>query len=112
MSGSPGAASGPPGFGGFPAARTGGVRVGRRRAAGAAGCGGQGSEGNDVAQPATVLVIDDEVRSLEALKRVLADEFEVLVARSTEEATAVLAGEMVQVIRATSACRAKLGSPS
>ena len=98
MSGSPGAASGPPGLGGFPAARTGGVRVGRRRAAGAAGCGGQGSEGNDVAQPATVLVIDDEVRSLEALKRVLADEFEVLVARSTEEATAVLAGEMVQVI--------------
>ncbi|BBE71091.1 sigma-54-dependent transcriptional regulator [Oharaeibacter diazotrophicus] len=47
---------------------------------------------------ATVLVIDDEVRSLETLRRVLADEFEVIGARSTGEAEAVLAGEMVQVI--------------
>ena len=49
-------------------------------------------------QPATILVVDDEVRSLEALRRVLGDEFEVLGARSAEEAEAVLAGEMVQVI--------------
>lgn len=49
-------------------------------------------------QPATILVVDDEVRSLEALRRVLGDEFEVLGARSAEEAEAVLSGEMVQVI--------------
>ncbi|EJW11493.1 Hydrogenase transcriptional regulatory protein HoxA [Rhodovulum sp. PH10] len=48
--------------------------------------------------PGTVLVIDDEVRSLEAIRRVLADEFEVIGVRDTVEAEAVLAGEMVQVI--------------
>jgi len=34
--------------------------------------------------PATVLVIDDEIRSLEALRRVLDDEFEVLCAKDAE----------------------------
>jgi two-component system response regulator HupR/HoxA len=46
----------------------------------------------------TVLVIDDEVRSLEAIRRVLAQDFEVIGARDAAEAEAVLAGEMVQVI--------------
>ncbi len=45
-----------------------------------------------------VLVVDDEVRSLEALKRVLSEDFEVICARNAEEAEAVLEGEMVQVI--------------
>jgi len=47
---------------------------------------------------ATVLVIDDEIRSLEAIRRVLAEEFEVISVRGAEEAAEVLAGEMVQVI--------------
>ncbi len=46
----------------------------------------------------TVLVIDDEIRSLEAIRRVLAEEFEVISVRGAEEAEEVLAGEMVQVI--------------
>ncbi len=47
---------------------------------------------------ATVLVIDDEIRSLEAIRRVLAEEFEVISVRGAAEAEDVLAGEMVQVI--------------
>lgn len=47
---------------------------------------------------ATVLVVDDEVRSLEALERVLGEDFEVIRARNAEEAEAVLAGELVQII--------------
>ncbi len=47
---------------------------------------------------ATVLVIDDEIRSLEAIRRVLAEEFEVISVRGAIEAEEVLAGEMVQVI--------------
>jgi len=49
-------------------------------------------------QQATVLIVDDEVRSLESLRRVLSDDFEVICASNTNEAEAVLAGEMVQVI--------------
>jgi two-component system, NtrC family, response regulator HupR/HoxA len=48
--------------------------------------------------PGTILVVDDEVRSIEAIRRVLADEFEVIGVRDAVEAEAVLAGEMVQVI--------------
>ncbi|NEJ24591.1 response regulator [Rhizobium leguminosarum] len=47
---------------------------------------------------ATVLVVDDEVRSIEAIQRVLSDEFEVIGARNAREAEEVLQGEMVQVI--------------
>ena len=47
---------------------------------------------------ATVLVIDDERRSLESLRRVLGVEFEVLCAASAEEAAAVLEGDLVQVV--------------
>ena len=46
----------------------------------------------------TVLVIDDERRSLESLRRVLSVEFEVLCVGSAQEAAAILAGDLVQVI--------------
>ena len=46
----------------------------------------------------TVLVIDDELHSLEALRRVLAEEFDVIGVRDAAGAEAVLSGEMVQVI--------------
>ncbi|MDC7786992.1 sigma-54 dependent transcriptional regulator [Rhodoplanes sp. TEM] len=48
--------------------------------------------------PNTVLVVDDEIRSVESIRRVLADEFEVIGAHDAAEAETVLAGEMVQVI--------------
>lgn len=51
-----------------------------------------------MSSPTTVLVVDDEVRSLEALRRVLQEEFEVICARNAEEAEGVLAGELVQII--------------
>jgi two-component system response regulator HupR/HoxA len=46
----------------------------------------------------TVLVVDDEVRSLESLVRVLEDDFEVLTAADTVAAEAILARDWVQVI--------------
>jgi len=45
-----------------------------------------------------VLVVDDERRSLESLRRVLSDEFDVVCAESAIEAEAVLSGDLVQVI--------------
>jgi two-component system response regulator HupR/HoxA len=45
-----------------------------------------------------VLVIDDEVRSQESLRRVLGEEFEVLTAGDAEEAESLLQGEMVHAI--------------
>ena len=59
---------------------------------------GHAREPSPPASGATVLVIDDEIRSLEAIRRVLAEEFEVISVRGAEEAEEVLAGEMVQVI--------------
>ena len=47
---------------------------------------------------AIVLVVDDEKRSLESLRRVLSIEFEVICAVSAAEAEAVLVGDLVQVI--------------
>ena len=47
---------------------------------------------------ATVLVVDEEAHSLEALRRVLAGEFEVIGVRDPAEAEVVLSGEIVQVI--------------
>ena len=47
---------------------------------------------------ATVLVVDEEACSLEALRRVLAGEFEVIGVRDPAEAEVVLSGEIVQVI--------------
>ena len=46
----------------------------------------------------TILVVDDEVRSVEALERVLEDDFDVLRATSAAEAEALLEKEWVQVI--------------
>ncbi|PWB81606.1 MAG: sigma-54-dependent Fis family transcriptional regulator [Methylocystaceae bacterium] len=52
----------------------------------------------DAATAATVLVVDDEKRSLESLRRVLSSEFEVVCAANVAEAESVLAGDLVQVI--------------
>ena len=46
----------------------------------------------------TVLVVDEEARSLDAVRSVLSGEFEVIGARDAAEAEAVLSGEVVQVI--------------
>jgi two-component system response regulator HupR/HoxA len=46
----------------------------------------------------TVLVVDDEPRSLETLRRTLEEEFEVLTANSAAEAEGILEREWVQVI--------------
>jgi two-component system response regulator HupR/HoxA len=45
-----------------------------------------------------VLIVDDEVRSQEALRRTLEDEFEVFTAGTAEEALGVMTREMVQII--------------
>jgi len=45
-----------------------------------------------------VLVVDDEVRSLEALARTLEDEFTVFTAASAEDALAILRRELVTII--------------
>ena len=45
-----------------------------------------------------ILVIDDELRSLESIRRLLEEEFEVLIATSAEEAGEILEKEWVQVI--------------
>ncbi|MGE5468381.1 MAG: response regulator, partial [Ignavibacteria bacterium] len=46
----------------------------------------------------TVLVVDDEVRSQEALRRTLDEEFNVFTAGSADEALQVMAAEFVQII--------------
>lgn len=46
----------------------------------------------------TVLVVDDEVRSQEALRRTLDEEFEVLSASSAAEALQVLETEWIQIV--------------
>jgi len=58
---------------------------------------------NKLARPreagrAHVLVVDDEPRSREALRRVLCDEFEVIEAEDAAAAEAVLEGELVEVV--------------
>lgn len=45
-----------------------------------------------------ILVVDDEVRSLEAIRRTLEDEFDVLTATSAERAEEILGKDWVQVI--------------
>ena len=45
-----------------------------------------------------ILVVDDEVRSLESIRRTLEDEFEVLTATSAERAEEILQSSWVQVI--------------
>jgi len=46
----------------------------------------------------TVLVVDDEVRSLEALRRTLEEDFEVFTAAGAEQAQAVMEREWVHII--------------
>ncbi|WP_319531245.1 sigma-54 dependent transcriptional regulator [uncultured Cohaesibacter sp.] len=46
----------------------------------------------------TVLVVDDEVRSLEALERTLFEDFDVRTAKNAAEAEAILEQEWVQII--------------
>jgi len=46
----------------------------------------------------TILIVDDEVRSLESLRRILEEDFEVLAVPSTHEAEQMLAEHVVQVI--------------
>jgi two-component system response regulator HupR/HoxA len=50
------------------------------------------------ANPPAVLVVDDEQRSLEALRRTLEDDFYVLMAASADEARAILEREFVQIV--------------
>ena len=45
-----------------------------------------------------ILIVDDEPRSLESLRRTLEEDFTVFTATSAEEALAVLRGEFVQVV--------------
>ncbi len=46
----------------------------------------------------TILIVDDEVRSLESLERNLAEEFDVLLAENTVDAEKLLADNWVQII--------------
>jgi two-component system response regulator HupR/HoxA len=46
----------------------------------------------------TVLVIDDEVRSQEALRRTLEEDFEVFTASSAAEARGIMEGQSIQVV--------------
>ena len=46
----------------------------------------------------TLLVVDDEIRSLETLQRILEDEFDVKTATNVAEAEAILEKEWVQII--------------
>lgn len=46
----------------------------------------------------TILLIDDEIRSLESLKRILCDDFEVRTAATIEDANAILEQDWIQVI--------------
>ena len=47
---------------------------------------------------ATLLIVDDEVRSLETLKRILEDEFDVKTASNVADAETILHDEWVQII--------------
>ena len=51
-----------------------------------------------MSDPTTVLIVDDEPRAVEAARRLLADEFEVIAARDVAEAEAALAGGTVRVV--------------
>jgi two-component system response regulator HupR/HoxA len=46
----------------------------------------------------TILIVDDEIRGLESLARILSDEFDVKTATTIAEAEAVLATDWVQII--------------
>ncbi|MCU7931873.1 MAG: sigma-54 dependent transcriptional regulator [Candidatus Thiodiazotropha sp. (ex Codakia rugifera)] len=46
----------------------------------------------------TVLIVDDEVRGLETLQRILQDDFNVQIAENVKQATEILENEWVQII--------------
>ncbi|MCU7884469.1 MAG: sigma-54 dependent transcriptional regulator [Candidatus Thiodiazotropha sp. (ex Lucinoma annulata)] len=46
----------------------------------------------------TVLIVDDEVRGLETLQRILQDDFDVRIAENVKQATEILENEWVQII--------------
>ena len=46
----------------------------------------------------TVLIVDDEVRSLETLERILQDDFDIQTAENVEQARRILESEWVQII--------------
>ncbi|MES9833128.1 MAG: sigma-54 dependent transcriptional regulator [Candidatus Thiodiazotropha sp. DIVDIV] len=46
----------------------------------------------------TVLIVDDEVRSLETLERILEDDFDIQTAQNVEQARLILQGKWVQII--------------
>ncbi|MEK9712206.1 MAG: sigma-54 dependent transcriptional regulator [Thalassolituus sp.] len=46
----------------------------------------------------TILIIDDEIRSLETLRRILDEDFDVKTASTVTEARAILAQEWVQIV--------------
>ncbi|TYC63138.1 sigma-54-dependent Fis family transcriptional regulator [Stappia sp. BW2] len=46
----------------------------------------------------TILVIDDEIRSLESLQRILCDDFDVKTASTVKDANAILEQEWVQLV--------------
>ncbi len=48
--------------------------------------------------PLTVLVVDDELRSLETLRRTLEEDFTVLTAASAEEGEVIMEREFVQIV--------------
>ena len=48
--------------------------------------------------PLTVLVVDDEQRSLETLRRTLEDDFTVYTAQSAEDGEAIMAREFVHIV--------------
>ena len=50
------------------------------------------------ARPPSVLLVDDEPRSLDAMEMALEDEFEIFRAASAEEALEILAEEWIQVV--------------
>ncbi|MBN8454066.1 sigma-54 dependent transcriptional regulator [Accumulibacter sp.] len=54
--------------------------------------------GNPKQRLPTVLVVDDELRSREALRRTLDEDFEVLTAANAEEAQRIMESEWVQII--------------
>ena len=54
--------------------------------------------GNPKPRLPTVLVIDDEIRSQEALRRTLEDDFDVFTASSGEEAQRIMETEWVQIV--------------
>jgi two-component system response regulator HupR/HoxA len=60
----------------------------------------------------TVLVIDDEIRSLESLERILNEDFDVKTAATIKEAEKVLENEWVQVVLCDQRMPEQTGSSS